>query len=97
MNKEDLLPCNLSFDIGVAKITNRKGIEKIYCPATFRPTFRLRKLQIEKEHRRYIALQTFFLHSGGENYYTFISFFSVNNLGILILWYYSDRHKNLET
>jgi hypothetical protein len=41
MNREDLLPCNLSFDIGFAKITNRKGIEKIYFPATFRPTFGL--------------------------------------------------------
>jgi hypothetical protein len=96
MKREDLLPCNLSFDIGFAKITNRKGIEKIYFPATFPPTFGLRKLQTKKEHRRYIALQTFFVHSGCENYYTFVSFFPVYNLGISILRYYSDQHKNLE-
>jgi hypothetical protein len=38
MNREELFPCKLSFDIRVAKITNRKGIEKIYCPITFPPT-----------------------------------------------------------
>jgi hypothetical protein len=41
MNREDLLPCNLSFDIGFAKITNKKGIENIYFPASFPPTFGL--------------------------------------------------------
>jgi hypothetical protein len=96
MNREDLLPCNLSFDIGFVKITKRKGIEKIYFPATFPPTFGLRKLQTKKEHRRYIALQIFFLHLGCENYYTFVSFFPVNNLGISILRYYSHQHKHLE-
>jgi hypothetical protein len=30
MNKEDLFMCNLSSRHWVAKITNRKGIEKIY-------------------------------------------------------------------
>jgi hypothetical protein len=73
----------------------RKGAKKIYFHATFTPTFGVQKIKNRKGTKKIYFLATFPPTFRLRKLLYIYFIFSVKNLGISILWYYSYLHKTL--